>query len=114
MNMDDARWMARIMGTANGEPDQTSIRRLRLRRGNREDFSLEKLASRRDHMVRDLGLDRELPLWRPKGEDRQLNYDPLKDGPFTATLSDGTRVTARVDPQRFVLKGRLNYKRPKG
>jgi hypothetical protein len=110
MNMDDARWMARMMcQLTENQIKQSFI-------GSAYDAAtarilLEKLASRRDHLVRDLGLESEIPLWRPNGEDRKLTYDPLKDGPFEAKLNDGATVTARVDPQRYILNGKLHTKR---
>jgi hypothetical protein len=110
MNMDDARWMARLMC----QLTENQVRQAFIASGYDAATArilLVKLASRRDHMVQDLGLKGEISLWRPQGEDRRLSYDPLKDGPFTATLNDGKRVEARVNPDRYVRNGKLHYKR---
>lgn len=111
MNIDDARWMARMMC----QLTENQIKQAFIGSGYDAATArilLEKLASRRDHMIQDLGLEHELSLWRLRGEDRKLSYDPEKDAPFTAKLKDGSVVTARIDPQRYVVNGRLSYPRP--
>jgi hypothetical protein len=66
---------------------------------------LEKLISRRDQMVRDLKLDNEIPLLRPDAQERDLSYDPAKDGPFTAIV-DGKKVSA-FESSAVVSHGKL-------
>lgn len=110
MNMDDARWMARLIGQLTENQIKQGLIGAGLDAATGR-LLLEKLASRRDHMLQDLGLDREIPLWRPKGENRKLNYDPAKDGPFTATLSDGSTVFARIDSERMVVGGMLKIRK---
>jgi hypothetical protein len=56
---------------------------------------LEKLLNRRDQMLRDLGLEKEIPPLRKAGGDRHLNYDPTPANLFHARLPSGRIVTAR-------------------
>jgi hypothetical protein len=110
MNMDDARWMARMLC----QLSENQIKQAFIASGYDAATArllLEKLASRRDHMIRHLGLEGEVTFWRPTGENRKLDYDPATDGPFETTLKDGKRVRARVDPMRYISQGRLRYRK---
>jgi hypothetical protein len=46
-------------------------------------------------MLRDLGLDVELPMLRPRGPDVTLTYNPHRDRVPETRFKDGTRITAR-------------------
>jgi hypothetical protein len=93
MTLDDARWMARLIGqlteaqivgalAASGFPPATAR------------LYLEKLLSRRDRMVRDLGLADELGLLRPPA--RQAGMERARDG-----------ACRSLDPKAQNGKGRL-------
>ena len=100
MTIDDARWMARLIGqlteaqllqalTASGY----SSAEVRL--------YVEKLVCRRDKMIQDLGLAGEIPLLRPDGVTREFSYDPEKDGEVTVEVPGSSTVTARKSPERI-------------
>jgi len=104
MNADDARWMARMIARLT----ENQIRQALIAAGYDAAparLLLEKLVWRRDKMIHDLGLGGEFAYLRPSGPNRRLNYDPLKDGPFTATLPDGRTVEARVTGRYYVENG---------
>ena len=91
MTVDDARWMARLIG----QLTENQLRAALIASGydNAESrLYLEKLISRRDKMVRDLKL--EIPLLRPNGQDRNFSYTPATDGTFTAVDGE-TKIFAR-------------------
>jgi len=93
MTVDDARWMARLIG----QLTENQLRQALVASGydNAEaTFYLEKLISRRDCMLRDLGLENEIPLLRPHGQDHKFSYEPLINGPFEATIN-GLHISAR-------------------
>ena len=54
------------------------------------------LRSRRDRMVRDLGLAGEIPLLRPNGVNQAFSYNPGFDGPVKVRTADGREVVATV------------------
>ena len=82
MTLDDARWMARLIG-------QLSERQIvECLIGSGFDSAearlyTEKLISRRDRMVCDLGLAAEIPPLRPFGVNKRLNYDPREQRPVS-------------------------------
>ena len=107
MTLDDARWMARLIGqlterqlvqalVASGY-DSATVR-----------LYTEKLVSRRDRMVLDLELSQEISLLRPQGVARTFSYEPLVDGPVTVAVPGGAgiEVQARAGEERIV-RGRL-------
>ncbi|HXS67577.1 MAG TPA: hypothetical protein VN761_01965 [Candidatus Polarisedimenticolia bacterium] len=105
MTMDDARWMARLIG----QLTENQIREALIASGydNAEArLYLEKLLSRRDQMIRDLKLENEVPLLRPDLKSRDLTYYPPVDGPFTANVSGGASVSAR-ESSRAIDRGKL-------
>ena len=68
----------------------------------------EKLISRRDRMVLDLGLAHEIPPLRPKGIDRTFSYDPLVDGPVTIVVSGGLGFEVQIPAGKDrIVRGRL-------
>ena len=105
MTLDDARWMARMIGQLTEEQivqgligagcDSAEVRLL-----------TEKLIGRRDRMLVDLELAGEIPLLRPEGARRNLSYDPATEGPITITLPTGQKISAPVSGQK-VVAGRL-------
>ena len=105
MTVDDARWMARLIGQLTEE----QIRAALIASGyDAAEVKLyqEKLVSRRDQMVRDLKLADEIPLLRTNAPDRQFSYDPSVDGPMKVVLPSGEIVCARPSRQT-VQRGRL-------
>jgi hypothetical protein len=109
MTVDDARWMARLIG----QLTENQLRAALIASGYDNAAArlyLEKLISRRDRMVRDLKLENEIPLLRPRGQDRQLNYDPAADGPFAAIDPAGMKIFAR-ESSRIISAGRLKFSR---
>jgi hypothetical protein len=105
MTVDDARWMARLIARLTEEQlvhalvasgfDSAHVR-----------YYVEKLISRRDRMIVDLGLGETLKVLRPDGVDRSFSYVPTTDGKVSVTLADGRRIGAR-DSDTLVAEGRL-------
>lgn len=105
MTIDDARWMARLIGQLSEEQivqalvasgyDSAEVR-----------LYTEKLVNRRDRMVRDLGLGSEIPLLRPAGIDREFSYDPAVDGPIIVNLPHGQKAQAPIGNSK-VFRGKL-------
>lgn len=105
MTIDDARWMARLIGqlseaqivealVASGF-DSAQVR-----------LYTEKLISRRDRMIGDLGLAGEIALLRPGGTDRTFSYDPARSGPVRIRMAGGEEIVAKSSGW-VVEKGRL-------
>ena len=110
MTIDDARWMARLIGQLSEEQIVQALvasgydsAEVRLYTG--------KLVNRRDRMVRDLGLSAEIPLLRPAGIDRKFSYDPALDGPIIVNLPDGRKEQAPVGNSK-VVRGKLVSSNP--
>jgi len=109
MTRDDARWMARLIGQITEDQivqaliasgyDSAEVR-----------LYAEKLLSRRDRMVIDLGLSEEILLLRPAGFDRKFSYDPVADGPMS-TGSVRSRVTGTRIVEGKLVSGAVNVKR---
>jgi hypothetical protein len=66
----------------------------------------EKLISRRDRMISDLGLEEEIGLLRPDGVRRNFNYDPRDEGPLTIQFESGEEIRAHASGKR-VVDGRI-------
>ncbi len=105
MTVDDARWMARLIGQLS-EPQLRAALVASGYNSAQAKLYLEKLINRRDQMIRDLGLTEEISLLRPHGISREFSYDPATDGSFTAKLADGTTAVATESNQRIV-RGKL-------
>jgi hypothetical protein len=104
MTADDARWMARLIG----QLTENQLRAALIASGydNAEArLYLEKLISRRDQMVRDLKLENEIPLLRPKGQDRDFSYTPVADWRFAALVGE-EKVFAR-ESRDIILHGKI-------
>ncbi len=107
MTVDDARWMARLIGQLT---ERQLVQALVASGYGSAAVRLytEKLVSRRDRMILDLGLAHEIPLLRPGGVARTFSYEPLTDGPVTVAVPGrgGIEVQAPTGEERIVL-GRL-------
>ncbi len=106
MNLDDARWMCRLLS----QLSERQIKEALIGSGldSAEARLLEeKLVSRRDSMVRDLGLTSEIAMLRPGGVDRRLTYDPRKDAPVEAMRPSGSMVVARSGGDYLLTNGTL-------
>lgn len=100
MNLDDARWMARLIGALSEE----QIKQALIASGfdaARVRLYLEKLISRRDQMIRDLGLAHEIRLLRPSGIDRHFSYNPASDGAIVTSVQ-GKLVQAPAGKARIL------------
>jgi len=107
MTIDDARWMARMIA----QLTEKQIVEALVAAGfdsARVKLYTEKLLSRRDRMIRDLGLDGEIALLRPEGVDRDLNYDPALGGPVRIRTADGKEAFAGAGPW-IVEEGRIVF-----
>lgn len=100
MTWDDARWMARWMGRLSEEQVVAALMASGFDAAHVVLFA-EKLASRRDQMIEDLGLAGEVPRWRNRGAPRRLDYDPRRDGAVVVSLPDGRRVAALPGTSRL-------------
>jgi hypothetical protein len=103
MTIDDARWMARLIGRLS----ESQILSALIASGYdaaESKLYLEKLVSRRDEMIHDLGLAGEVGLLRAH-INQNFNYDPSKDGTVKA-MAGGKEWVAPVTSNR-VVNGRL-------
>ncbi len=91
MTVDDARWMAQLIGQLT---EVQLIQALAASGFDAAEVKLfaEKLLSRRDQMIRDLGLTNEIALLRPEPVDRHFSFDPVFDGPIKVQSQDGEEV----------------------
>lgn len=64
MTREDARWMARWIGRLSKKQITDALRGAGFDEANTRTYAA-KLIARRDHMIRDLGLETEIPLWNP-------------------------------------------------
>ena len=105
MTVDDARWMARLIGQLS---EQQIIAALIASGYESAEVRLytEKLMSRRDRMLIDLGLEKEFPLYRAAGVNRHFSYDPVKEGPVSVTVPGKGCVSAPIGDER-IEAGRL-------
>ncbi len=105
MTLDDARWMARMIAQLSEEQILQALVAAGADSAHARLFC-EKLVSRRDRMIRDLGLADEIALLLPEGVNRQFSYDPATDGPVVITVENGRKITARTSND-VVDRGRL-------
>lgn len=105
MTLDDARWMGRLIGQLT---EQQIVAALIASGFEAAEVRLytEKLVSRRDQMIRDLGLADEIGLLRSNGVNRRFSYDPSLDGPVTLGWGDGREIHARTG-NLIVQEGRI-------
>jgi hypothetical protein len=94
MTLDDARWMGRMIG----QLTELQIVQALIASGfdsAQVKIYTEKLVSRRDQMMCDLGLTPEIHLLRPTGINRHFAYDPALDGPVKIKTALGQEVIAK-------------------
>ena len=105
MTADDARWMARLIGQLN----EVQIRGALIASGySAAEVRIyqEKLVSRRDRMIQDLGLGAEIPPLRPARLDWHLHFDPPPGEPAAIPLMAGHKAVAPVSHQ-IIRNGKL-------
>ena len=103
--MDDARWMARLIAQLTEEQIAQALVASGLDSAQVRLYK-EKLISRRDQVIRDLGLESEIALLRPGGADRHFAYDPELDGQVRISTRTGEQVAA-PSAGLVVAKGRI-------
>jgi hypothetical protein len=105
MTLDDARWMARLIAQLTERQlidaliaagfDSAHVR-----------LYTEKLVSRRDQLLRDLGLAGTIAPLRPHGVERNFTYLPSLEGEMRSVRRDGREIVARTS-DAVVAKGRV-------
>jgi hypothetical protein len=112
MTLDDARWMARLVGQLSEAQITEALiasgydsAEVRLYTG--------KLISRRDRMIQDLGLSGEIPPLRPAGIDRKFACDPAKDSPVSVPIPGGGTATAPIGDSKIVLGRLITRQKPR-
>jgi hypothetical protein len=100
MTVQDARWMARLIGALTEEQITQALVSSGFNSAQTRLY-LEKLLSRRDQMVLDLGLETEIHLLRPINSNHRFGYDPMTAGPIVATVS-GQPIQAPTGKERIV------------
>lgn len=106
MNLDDARWMARMIAQFT-EPQLKAALIAAGYDAPEARILLEKLVSRRDRMIQDLGLSGEIAPLRPSGVNKHLSYNAHTDGPFEVSLADGRKLTAQDSGEMVLVNGQL-------
>lgn len=86
MQVDDARWMVRRLAQFTEAQFQDALIAAGWSAAEVKVY-LEKFASRRDNMIRALALENEIPLMRPNGADRNINFDPTTERAVTVSLN---------------------------
>ena len=103
MTVDDARWMARLIAQLTESQIQQALVAAGYTSAEVRLYT-EKLVSRRDRMIQDLGLAKEIPLLRPQGVDRAFDYDPGKDGPVEVRAANGATLNP-LESRDLVIRG---------
>jgi hypothetical protein len=106
MTVDDARWMARLIAQLTESQIQQALIAAGFTSAEVRLYT-EKLVSRRDRMIQDLGLAKEITLLRPQGVTRALDYDPSADGPVAARAADGSELHPLESRDLVVRRGRV-------
>jgi hypothetical protein len=111
MTVADARWMARLIAQLTEEQIVQALVAAGFDYAQVKLYA-EKLISRRDRMVRDLGLAGEIAPLRPNGANRTLSYDPALDEPVRIRTTDGREIITKrgssvVEMGRLVTKAGL-------
>jgi hypothetical protein len=110
MTLDDARWMARLIGALSDK----QITQALVASGfdsSQARLYLEKLVNRRDQMVLDLGLASEIPLCCESGKGRHFSYDPAVDGAIQVDV--GAEIIQAPITGDIIVNGRLAKNRMK-
>jgi hypothetical protein len=105
MTLQDARWMGRRIGALT-EPQITQALVASGFDSAQTCLYVEKLISRRDRMVLDLQLDREILLLRPRPINQRFSYNPTETGPVVIDV-DGKPVKAAIAGEQIV-SGRVS------
>jgi len=105
MTIDDARWMARLIGQLSENQILEALAASGYDSAETRLYA-EKLIARRDCMIADLSLVNEIPLLRPGGVNRYFSYDPAVDCLVSFRLFDGHEAKARAGDSK-VVRGRL-------
>jgi len=100
MNIDDARWMARLIGTLREEQIKQALVAAGFDSAHVRLY-LEKLVNRRDEMLRDLGLSNEIQPLRPSGINRYFCYNPVSEGVIAIAVA-GKDMQATAGHARIV------------
>ena len=103
MTVDDARWMARLIAQLTESQIQQALIAAGYTSAEVRLYT-EKLVSRRDRMIRDLGLATEIPLLRPRGVERAFDYDPGRDGPVEVRVANGPALHP-LESRDLVIRG---------
>jgi len=106
MTLDDARWMARLIARISENQIQQALIAAGYTSAEVRLYT-EKLVSRRDRMIHDLGLEEEVPLLRRSGVDPVFDYDPRRDGPVVARAGDGSELRPIESRDLVVRAGRV-------
>ena len=106
MTVDDARWMARLIAQLTESQIQQALIAAGYTSAEVRLYT-EKLVSRRDRMIQDLGLAKEIPLLRPRGVDRALDYDPGRDGRVEVRAADGAALHPLESRDLVIRRGRV-------
>lgn len=104
MTVQDARWMGRLIGALT-EKQITQALVASGFNSARTRLYLEKLLSRRDQMIIDLGLEHEIRLLRAPNSNCRFSYDPLIEGPIVINVW-AQPIQAPIDKERIV-RGKL-------
>jgi hypothetical protein len=100
MTIDDARWIARLIADLRPEQIQQALIASGFDSAQAQLY-LAKLLSRRQHMLRDLGLGTEIQAAYNADMNRHFSYDPATQGTFNARVG-GFLVRAPVGAHRIV------------
>jgi hypothetical protein len=103
MTVDDARWMARLIAQLTESQIQEALIAAGYTSAEVRLYT-EKLVSRRDRMIQDLGLANEIPLLRPRGVERAFDYDPGRDGRVEVSVADGAALHP-LESRDLVIRG---------
>ncbi len=106
MTVDDARWMARLIAQLTESQIQQALIAAGYTSAEVRLYT-EKLVSRRDRMIRDLGLATEIPLLRPRGVERAFDYDPGRDGPVEVRVANGPALHPLESRDLVIRRGRV-------
>jgi hypothetical protein len=105
MTVGDARWMARLIAQLTEKQIVEALATSGFDSGEVRLYT-EKLISRRDQMIRDLGLAREIGLLRGLGINRRFNYDPKREGGVVINLKSDVEI--QVAQETADVNGRVS------
>ncbi|HEU5181209.1 MAG TPA: hypothetical protein VFW45_10465 [Candidatus Polarisedimenticolia bacterium] len=103
MTVDDARWMARLIAQLTERQMQQALIAAGFTSAEVRLYT-EKLVSRRDRMIQDLGLESDIRFLRPQGVERVFDYDPAKDGRVGVRVDKGV-ILHPIESRDLVIRG---------